>query len=161
MAFVAPARVGSSWTRGHTCVSCMGRKILTHCTTGEVPQTCTCIYFYSWPCCVSVALRRLSLAVMSRGYSSLRCMGSHRSGFSCRRAQAFGRMGSLMGSVVAAQSSRKRLRRCRAWAKLLRGMWNLLGPWIGPLSSALAGRFPTHCTIREVHHFIHFSRNIY
>ena len=54
---------------------CIGRQILTHCTTGEVSQTFKCIYFYFWPCCISVALHRLSLVVMSRGYSSSKCMG--------------------------------------------------------------------------------------
>ena len=73
--FVAPACVGSSWTRDQTVSPCIGRQILTHCTTGEVSQTFKCIYFYFWPCCISVALHRLSLVVMSRGYSSLRCMG--------------------------------------------------------------------------------------
>ena len=34
---VAPWHVGSSWTRDRTCVSCIGRRILNHCTTMEVP----------------------------------------------------------------------------------------------------------------------------
>ena len=38
-------------------------------------------------------------------------------------------------------SSRERLSRCSARAKLRRGMWNLPRSWIKPLSSALAGRF--------------------
>ena len=32
---VAPRRVGSSWTRTRTHVSCIGRRILNHCTTRE------------------------------------------------------------------------------------------------------------------------------
>ena len=33
---VAPRHVGSSWTRGRTCVPCTGRWILSHWTTREV-----------------------------------------------------------------------------------------------------------------------------
>ena len=33
---VAPRHVGSSWTRARTCVPCIGRRILNHCTTREV-----------------------------------------------------------------------------------------------------------------------------
>ena len=35
---VAPRHVGSSWTRDLTCVPCIGRWILNHCTTREAPQ---------------------------------------------------------------------------------------------------------------------------
>ena len=34
---VAPWHVGSSWTRARTCVPCIGRRILNHCATREVP----------------------------------------------------------------------------------------------------------------------------
>ena len=34
---VALQQVGSSWTRALTCVSCIGRRILNHCATREVP----------------------------------------------------------------------------------------------------------------------------
>ena len=34
---VAPWHVGSSWTRAQTCVPCIGRWILNHCATKEVP----------------------------------------------------------------------------------------------------------------------------
>ena len=34
--FVAPQHVGSSQTRAQTCVPCIGRRILNHCTTREV-----------------------------------------------------------------------------------------------------------------------------
>ena len=36
---VAPRHVGSSWTRAQTRVPCVGRRILNHCTTREVPRT--------------------------------------------------------------------------------------------------------------------------
>ena len=34
---VAPRHVGSSWTTARTCIPCIGRWILYHCTTREVP----------------------------------------------------------------------------------------------------------------------------
>ena len=37
MGLVAPRHVGSSWIRDRTCVSYIGRQILIHCTTKEVP----------------------------------------------------------------------------------------------------------------------------
>ena len=40
--FVAPWRVGSSQTRARTCVPCIGRQILNHCTTREALS----LYFY-------------------------------------------------------------------------------------------------------------------
>ena len=38
MGLVAPWRVGSSRARAPTCVPCIGRRILNHCTTREVPK---------------------------------------------------------------------------------------------------------------------------
>ena len=35
---VAPRHVGSSWTRARTRVPCIGRGILNHCATREVPS---------------------------------------------------------------------------------------------------------------------------
>ena len=41
MGLVAPRHVGSSWTRARTYVPCIGRRILNHCATREVPRiTC-------------------------------------------------------------------------------------------------------------------------
>ena len=37
MGLVAPRHVGSSWTRAQTCAPCIGRQILNHCATREVP----------------------------------------------------------------------------------------------------------------------------
>ena len=37
MGLVAPRHVGSSWTRDQIRVLCIGRQILNHCTTREVP----------------------------------------------------------------------------------------------------------------------------
>ena len=38
MGLVAPWHVGSSWTRAGTRVPCIGRWILNHCATREVPK---------------------------------------------------------------------------------------------------------------------------
>ena len=77
---------------------------------------------------VFIAARRLSLVVESGGYSSLWCMGSHCSGFSCYRAQALGAQASL---AVAHRHS---------W---LCGMWDLPRPGIELVCPALHGRFVT------------------
>ena len=37
----------------------------------------------------------------------------------------------------------RRLSSCGSWAQLLRGMWDLPGPGLEPVSPALAGRFST------------------
>ena len=60
---------------------------------------------------------------------------SHCGGFSCYRAQALGLTG--FSSVLCGLSS------CGAQAYLLRGMWDLLGPGIEPVSPALAAGFST------------------
>ena len=39
MGLVAPRHVGSSWTRAQNRVPCIGRRILNHYTTGEVPES--------------------------------------------------------------------------------------------------------------------------
>ena len=61
---------------------------------------------------------------------------SHYGSFSCCRAQALGLMGF---SSCSSQALEHRLSSCGAWAKLLRGMWDLPGPGIEPVSPALVG----------------------
>ena len=48
MELVAPQHVESSWTRDRTCVPCIGRRILIHCTTREV-WTAALIWVFSLP----------------------------------------------------------------------------------------------------------------
>ena len=86
-------------------------------------------------CCA----RGFTLVSESGGYSSLRCVGllrwllllwstgSRRAGFSSCGSQAL----------------ECRLSSCGAWAQLLRGMWDLPGPGLEPVSPALAGGFLT------------------
>ena len=93
------------------------------------------------------AVRRLSLVAVSGGYSSLQCTGlsswwllllwsrgSRRAGFSSCGSRAL----------------ECRLSSCGARAYLLRGMWDLPGPGLEPVSPVLAGGFFNHCTTREV-----------
>ena len=47
--FVAPRHVGSSRTRARTCVPCIGRRILNHCTTREVPHLGLLYLVFSLP----------------------------------------------------------------------------------------------------------------
>ena len=68
-------------------------------------------------------------------------------GFSCCRAQAPGLAGfSLCGTWLSSCSSwapEHRLSRCGARAWMLRGMWDLPGSGVEPVSPTLAGRFFT------------------
>ena len=71
----------------------------------------------------------------------------HCSGFSCRGAQDLGTRASVAVarglSSCGSQALERRLRTCGARALLLRGMWDLPGPGLEPMSPALAGRFLT------------------
>ena len=106
-------------------------------------------YYFS-PCCIFVAVRRLPLAVVSRGYSLLRCsgfslqgvfllwnVGSRVSGFSNCSSWALDHRLSSCDSWAL----EPRLSNCDAWVQLPLGVWNLLGPGIKPVSLVLAGRF--------------------
>ena len=105
------------------------------------------LFIYFWLRWVLVAVRGLSLVVVSRGYSLLRCTG-----FSLRWLLLLQSMGSrCTGSVVVACGLSScgswalecRLSSCGAWALLLRGMWDLPRPGLELVSPALAGRFLT------------------
>ena len=54
MGLVAPQHVGSSWTTDRTCVPCIGRRILNHCATREVPRYCSTVWALSrfWNGCL-------------------------------------------------------------------------------------------------------------
>ena len=70
----------------------------------------------------------LSLVVGGRGYSSCSARASHFGGFSLQ---------SIPGSRARAQQL------WHMWAWLPRGLWDLPGPGITPMSRALAGGFLT------------------
>ena len=81
--------------------------------------------------------------------ASLLCgaRASHCGGFSCCGAQALGTQASVVVahrlSSCGSQALEHRLSSCGAWASLLRGMWDLPGPGLKPVSPALAGRLST------------------
>ena len=89
--------------------------------------------------------RALSLFVASGGHSPLRCAG-----LSLRwpcRAQAPGTWASVVVarrlSSCDSQALECRLSTCGSRAQPLRGMWDLPGPGLEPVSPALAGGLPT------------------
>ena len=102
------------------------------------------LVFYFWLRWVFIAVLGLSLVVVSRGYSSLWCVG-----FSLWWLLLLWSTGSrhTSSSVIVAcgLSSRgswaleHRLSSCGARAQLLCGVWDLPGPGIEPMSPALAG----------------------
>ena len=81
--------------------------------------------------------------------ATLRCgaRASHCSGFSCCRAWAPGARASVVVarglSSCGLQALEHKLSSCGTRAQLLRGMWDLPGPGLEPVSPALAGRFLT------------------
>ena len=100
------------------------------------------IYFIVnfWQCWVFDAVRALSSCRRRELLSSCIARASHRKGVSCA-APAPGRAGfSSWGS----QALEHRPSSCGSQAELPRGMWDLPGSGIEPVSPALAGRlFPT------------------
>ena len=74
--------------------------------------------------------------------------------FCARASSSCGRRGPLFiavrgpltiatSLVVEHRLQTRRLSNCGSWAQLLRGMWDLPGPGLEPMSPALAGRFST------------------
>ena len=89
---------------------------------------------------VFVAARGLSLFAASGGYSSLWCTG-----FSLRWLLLLWSTGSKCEAFSSCGSwaPERRLSSCGLRAQLLRGMWDLPGPGLEPVSPALAGGFLT------------------
>ena len=76
---------------------------------------------------------------------TLRCgaWASHCGGFSCCGAWALGARASVVVacglSSCGSQALECRLSSCGAWTYLLRGMWDLPGPGLKPMSPTLGG----------------------
>ena len=85
-------------------------------------------------------MRGLSLVAASGGYSSLWCTG-----FSLQWLLLLRSLGSKRAgfSSCGTRALECRLSSCGTWAQLLRGMWDLPGPGLEPVSPALAGGFLT------------------
>ena len=97
-------------------------------------------FIYFWLHWVFVAARGLSLVAGSKGYSSLQCAG-----FSLRWLLLLWRTGSRRAgfSSCGSQALESRLSSCGARVLLLRGVWDLPGLGLEPVSPTLAGRFLT------------------
>ena len=106
---------------------------------------------------VFVAALRLSLVAASGGYSSLHCTGFSLRWLLLLRSTGFRRAGF---SSCASWALECRLSSCGARASLLRGMWDLPGPGLEPVSPALAGGFLTTVPPGEVPVFF-FRFHIY
>ena len=84
---------------------------------------------------------------LGRAGATLRCCAwaSHCGGFSCCGAQALGTRATVVVahglSSCGSQALEHRLSSCGARAQLLRGMWDLPGPRLEPVSPALEGGF--------------------
>ena len=116
------------------------------------------VLFIFWLRWVFVAACGLSLVVGREGHSlllcaalSLRCplllrsMGSRRTGF----------------SSCGARAPERRLSSCSARAQSLRGMWDLPGAGLEPMSPALAGRFSTTVPPGKPNSYTFFSLPFY
>ena len=99
-----------------------------------------CLFIiYFWLHWVFIAVRGLSLVVVSGGYSSLWCMG-----FSLRWLLLLQSTGSrCTGFSSGSWALEHRLSICGARAQLLHSIQDLPRPGIEPVSPVLAGRFLT------------------
>ena len=109
----------------------------------------TCKFIYLFIVCVGSLLLRAGFLQLRRAGATLHCSArsSHWGGFSCCGARALGAWASVVVAhglqqlwLVALQH---RLSSCGARAQLLRCMWDLPGPGLEPVSTALAGGFLT------------------
>ena len=109
---------------------------------------CLFIYLFIYGCVGSLLLLAGFLQLWRAG-ATLRCgvWASHCGGFSCCGAQALGTWASVVVahglSSCGSWALERRFSSCGTWAQLLRGMWELPGPGLEPVSPALAGGFLT------------------
>ena len=105
-------------------------------------------FIYFWLRWVFVAAHGLSLVVASGVHSSLQCVGFSfvvaslvaECGLQAHGLQQLWHVGF---SSCGLRALGHRLSSCGAQAQLLRGMWDLPGPGLEPVSPALAGGFLT------------------
>ena len=97
-----------------------------------------------------------SLVVASGGYSLLQCTGFSLWWLLLLRSTGSRHLGF---SSCGSWALERRLSSCGTWAQLLRGMWDLPGPGLEPLSPALAGGFPTPATSGKPKIRIYFKRS--
>ena len=144
---------GPGFSLGQNCFEILSGKVFS---TRAFPFICFSFFFfffffylfiYFWLRWVFAAACGLSLVAASWGYSSLPCVG-----FSLQWLLSLRSTGSRCAGFSScgtwAQQSwlwvlECRLSSCGTWAQLLRGVWDLPGPGLEPMSPALAGGFPT------------------
>ena len=115
---------------------------------------------------------------LQREGATLHCgvRASHCGGFSCCAARALGAWASVIVarglsscgsralerrlSSCGSQALERRLSSCGTWAQLLRGMWDLPGPGLEPVSPALAGRFLTTASPGKSYPAVYFYKPI-
>ena len=107
--------------------------------------------FLLFGCIGSSCCARAFSSFGERGYSSLRCTGFSLRWLLLLRSTGSRRMGFSSCGVRALE---RRLSSCGAWASLLRGMWDLPGSGLEPMSPALAGWFPTTVPPRKPPAFV-------
>ena len=95
---------------------------------------------YFWLRWVLLAACVLSLVAASGGYSLLRCVGVSLRWLLLLRSTGSRHVGFSSCGSRALECS---LSSCGAQASLFRGMWDLPGPGLEPVSPALVGRFLT------------------
>ena len=106
------------------------------------------IYLFIFGCFGS-SLLHVGFLQLQRGGPTLGCgaWACHCGGFSCCGARALGTWSSVgvaRGfSSCGLRALESRFSSCGARAQLLRGMWDLPGPGLEPVSPALVGRFLT------------------
>ena len=107
---------------------------------------CVSILFFFF-LSIYLFLAALGLHCCTRASSSCGAQASHCGGFSCCGARALGAWASVVAtrglSSCGSRAPERRLSSRGIRAQLLRGMWDLPGPGIEPVSPALAGGFPT------------------
>ena len=98
------------------------------------------LFIYFWLHWVFAAAHGLSPVAASGGHPSLRCAGPSLCWLLLLQSMGSRRVGF---SSCGSWALERRLSTCGARALLLRGMWDLPGPGLEPVSPALAGGFLT------------------
>ena len=107
------------------------------------------LFYFTFLFLCALGLRCCVWAFLQLRGATLHCgaRASHCSGFSRCGAQALGAWASVVAarglSSCGSRALECRLSSCGARAQLLRGMWDLPGPGLEPVSPALAGGFLT------------------
>ena len=126
--------MGSFGTRARTHVPCIGRWILNHCATWDVPTVRFLFFFINL--FIFLFLAVLGLRFCVRAFSSCSKRGP--------LLIAVCGPPTILASLVAEHRLQmRRLSSCGSRAQSLHGMWDPPRPGLEPVSPALAGRLST------------------